>query len=550
MPIKNKSIKRRSIKKINKRRNINKSIKKGGKSPNIEHRLIKFVNKVEKEISKVEKEISKVEKEKKKPTKKEITPIKTAKDTPKKESKTVEKISKKGYSCFQISSKENFPIPPGWEGGFVESNPNFAYPNPKLESLPMLNNMVSIDKLQRCQIVEWPEFSWETKIGKKYSRCYQKFASEISRMGYTNEGRVYSVICPQQGFVTPDYGSLNVEVTVTKNRGWVNEINNDFAVDIEVEGRIWFASSALTKSFVKTTMWLFGLAGYPFPFNKENAIRIKTCNHKTKKPAFPLRKGQSTRFDIPDFAKHTDTSWSVGNLEVEIGQIVKCKDYPIVNAFNKLVMSGFNMASGNMLKKGNVLAWNVWFTHPIVVDQEEWREHAQKWRDSIQADHGSPHGDAGKVRYFDGTAVIPLESFTKEQEKKNIAAIKKQKDKDDTEGKIDVSLIKDEGKIDASLIKEKQKEKDKIDVSLIKQKKKEEKEIDVFIKRHLEGKKLNKILNDINTQKQKENDKIDASLIKKKKKEEKEIRVLIKKDLKGIKSKKIRKQEKNYYFSL
>ena len=60
-------------------------------------------------------------------------------------------------------------IPPGWIGGFAQSNPAFAYPNPDLSSLKLLGNMDNIDMLQRQQKVTWPEFSWETLPGNSES---------------------------------------------------------------------------------------------------------------------------------------------------------------------------------------------------------------------------------------------------------------------------------------------------------------------------------------------------------------------------------------------
>ena len=43
----------------------------------------------------------------------------------------------------------------------------------------MLANMDNIDKLQRQQGVEWPEFSWETEKGQADpKRCFQMFARE------------------------------------------------------------------------------------------------------------------------------------------------------------------------------------------------------------------------------------------------------------------------------------------------------------------------------------------------------------------------------------
>ena len=90
------------------------------------------------------------------------------------------------------------PTPaPGWVGGFAQSNPAFAYPTPDLSSLPIFGNLENIDKLERQQKVVWPEFSWNSvPDGKDQERCYQMFAPDISRLGYTAEGRVYSIICP------------------------------------------------------------------------------------------------------------------------------------------------------------------------------------------------------------------------------------------------------------------------------------------------------------------------------------------------------------------
>ena len=114
-------------------------------------------------------------------------------------------------------------IPPGWIGGFAQSNPKFAYPTPDLSSLPLYDNMANINLLQRQQKVCWPEFSWRTVLADETSRCFQMFSPDISRVGYTDKGRVYSIICPQQGVYHPHLGTLNIEVTVTGNRGWVDE---------------------------------------------------------------------------------------------------------------------------------------------------------------------------------------------------------------------------------------------------------------------------------------------------------------------------------------
>jgi hypothetical protein len=317
------------------------------------------------------------------------------------------------------------PIPEGWVGGFAASNPAFAYPNPDLSSLPMLQNMANIDLLDRQQAVLWPEFSWQTILNDPKSRCFQMFAPDISRLGYTDTGRVYSIICPQQGACSPSFGCLNVEVTVTGQRGWANEDNRTLAADMTVEGKVWFSPSALETKRVSLLWKFFKRSKHPFPFNKENAIRIPTYNPGNPNQAiFPLRTGETKSFKIPKFAKHTKEAWAVGHLGVEIGTILKT-GVAVVDDFNALIMEIFNFASGNMLHVGNVLTWNVWFTAPELVDRVEWRTHAERWRESIDADHGSPDGEGTTAKYYDGTPFKPAEAILKEEEDKIIAFVKK-----------------------------------------------------------------------------------------------------------------------------
>lgn len=309
---------------------------------------------------------------------------------------------------------------PGWIGGFEKSNPAFLYPNPNLSSLPVLDNMANIDKLQRQQKVLWPEFSWETIPGQADSRCYQMFSPDISRLGYTDEGRVYSIICPQQGVCAMHLGCMNVEVTVTGQRGCANEtVGNEkepstgfkvrpIAADMSVEGTIWFSPMALKNNLINKLWKHFKLNDWPFPFSKAHAIKVKTSlMGNPEQPLFPLVKGQTTRFPVPAFAQHEDEAWNVANLDVEIGAVTQTGHH-IVDAFNQLVLDVFNLASGNMLKENNVLSWNVWFAAPELVNQEEWGAHARVWRFSIDTGHGSPTGPGTDPRYYDGT---PYESF-------------------------------------------------------------------------------------------------------------------------------------------
>ncbi len=300
-----------------------------------------------------------------------------------------------------------------WIGGFAQSNPAFAYPEPDLSSLPLLENLANINLLQRQQEALWPEFSWESAKGDADpKRCFQMFAPDISRVGYTNKGRIYSIICPQQGVCYTNYGCMNVEVSVTGQRGWVDEDTKLMAADMTVEGKIWFSPSGLLNTTVQEMWHAFQNTGLPFPATKADSIKVSThLPGSPDQPIFPVRSGQTKLYTSPDFAIHEE-AWTVANIDVEIGPIKKTNN-ALVDDFNQLVMDFFNLASGNMLQVDNVLSWNVWLNKPGPVDQQEWWEHAVKWRDSIDQEH--EHGPATIARYFDGTPFDPVEELVEEK---------------------------------------------------------------------------------------------------------------------------------------
>lgn len=317
--------------------------------------------------------------------------------------------------------QSKLPIPPGWKGGFRQSDPAFDYPDPDLGSIPLCGNMDNIGKLQRQQAVLWPEFSWETDPEntdaqeRKDSRCFQMFAPDISRIGYDDTGRVWSIICPQQGVCSAALGCLNIEVTVLKQRGWVDEPDRTMAADMEVLAQIWFSPSARQNTLVKWLWNRFIASNHPFPHDKQNAVQIKTSAvGNPSEPLFKLRKGESDDFASPEFARHTSVAYDVANLAVQIGEPISTGDR-VADEFNAMVLELFNMYSGNLLLAKNVLTWNVWFTEPSLVNQHEWATHAETWRKSIDSDHGSPDGPGTSARYFDGRRFEPVEAAVKRE---------------------------------------------------------------------------------------------------------------------------------------
>ena len=284
----------------------------------------------------------------------------------------------------------------------------------------MLGNMDNIPLLQRQLDVLWPEFSWQTVIGDEASRCFQMFAPDISRAGYTNAGRVYAIICPQQGAWSPTLGDLNIEVTVTAQRGWVNEaassLDSDLvAADMTVTGKIWFGPSAKDMRVYQLLKLILEAENLPFPYDKAHAIQVTL--HEVGNPSQPIiniRSGINGAFQNPPFATHEDEAWAVANVAVQIGPIMPHGN-AMVDEFNAMVMDIFNLASGNLLQPGNILTWNVWLNAPTIVDQCEWAGHAEYWRKSLDTGHGSPDGPGRPPLYCDGTPFKPIDAVIEKE---------------------------------------------------------------------------------------------------------------------------------------
>jgi hypothetical protein len=311
-------------------------------------------------------------------------------------------------------------IPDGWVGGFADSKSQYSYPrtSPDLSDLPIMHNMDNIDKLERMQRALWPEFSWLSVPGDESSRIYQQFAPDISRIGYTNEGRVYSIICPQQGTATSFLGNMNLEVTVKGVRGWVNEDEKSVYADMIVEVAIWFGKDARELPLLKALMEVAEHKN--FPFSKENAIIIEANKQNDSlNPIFELRTGSETDFEIPPSRDHSDEAYGVCHLYAQIGDIVQTHDKK-VDHFNKVIVQILNLYKGNLVKKNNVLSWNIWLGEPEIVDKDEWQAHADLWRKSYDIDHCAPTADGYKnihddQNYLDGGLFHPKSNAAHEE---------------------------------------------------------------------------------------------------------------------------------------
>lgn len=304
-------------------------------------------------------------------------------------------------------------IPAGWIGGFSGNPPGQPYPNSALlSSLPFLGNLANIPNITRMLRARWPEFSWETTPGDATTRMYQMFAPDISRLGYDDTGRVWSIICPQQGVYFSTLGAtMNIEVTVTGNRGWMDEnASKDqlFASDITIKPTIWFSPDSVDGMFWQQLLKLNKLWNNTLPLSKEKGIRINATD-ETGLPDIQVRMGERPDYPFPDRAKHwRDYAWAVANLAVRIGDIDSTGNAK-ADEFNSWVMDLFNIGSGNLLLSGNVLTWNLWAGSPELVNQEEWANHAAYWRYSIDVNHRPPEGEGTSIADFDGNPFNPGE---------------------------------------------------------------------------------------------------------------------------------------------
>jgi hypothetical protein len=61
---------------------------------------------------------------------------------------------------------------------------------------------------------------------------------------------------------------MNVEVSVTGQRGWVDETTRQLAADMTVEGKIWFSNSGLKHQTIQDFLKAFTSKSLPFPPTK------------------------------------------------------------------------------------------------------------------------------------------------------------------------------------------------------------------------------------------------------------------------------------------
>ena len=187
------------------------------------------------------------------------------------------------------------------------------------------------------------------------------------------------------------------------------------AAALTVTGKICWMRAGRDKRVYKLLKMILEAEKLPFSDDKSNAIEVTLHRFgDPDQPIISIRSGVNPAFPNPDFATHQDEAWAVANVAVQIGPI-QPRHNLMGDEFNAMIMDIFNLGSGNLLQPGNVLTWNVWVDAPTIVDQAEWKAHAEKWRHSIDTGHGSPDGDGTVPRYFDGTDFKPVDAIVEQE---------------------------------------------------------------------------------------------------------------------------------------
>lgn len=318
-------------------------------------------------------------------------------------------------------------------GGF--NPPSFDILSADLRQLDWQTNHSDHDDsivVQRFMRAQWPEFSWIDSTGR---RVFQKLTSDVSRLGYTNNGLMTHLICPQMGKLTNILGTAQVEVTVTKQRGYIDEsklpqpvdhiINSNAPnaeqehwanFDIGVEVNIWFPdvfdrSNSNVNSVVREIISLAQSAfGVTFPQSKQTAVKLGSTDAVTGNPYLTLKPGRNPTYEPPDFTLHPEAC-AVTYLRAIIdtfpkepsgmdssdvdGQFRARATYEL----HKTLFSVFNRMYHNILV--GELTWNINLSCPELVNtdaaRQEWEQHRTLWQQSMGTPNGTSHKDQSLI---------------------------------------------------------------------------------------------------------------------------------------------------------
>ena len=271
--------------------------------------------------------------------------------------------------------------PPGFNGGGWYGYGS-EFNTPEYNSIPLRGNHDRDREGSRMMRGWWPEFNWFEYPGtNNKNKVYKRADQDITRILYNNKGEILSIICPQLGCCVPGLGCVRIEVTVTHVKGWIDEKNKKCRGNIKVVVQVWIDnySKENPPGFIK---YITNNYKGNLPFNKKNAIQIK-C-YANKENTNELIELQDMNDIIPNL--HPEAYMVVGFKKLYVGPISNDKNYLI----NKLIIDTASIAKSNFFKKNNIISWTVYFTHPELVNMNEYLKHVKELKHSIELTKNNP----------------------------------------------------------------------------------------------------------------------------------------------------------------
>jgi hypothetical protein len=269
---------------------------------------------------------------------------------------------------------------PGFNGGNWYGYGS-KFNTPEYNSIPLRGNH---DRDREGTIMMrgwWPEFRWfEYPNTNNNSKVYRLADQDITRLLYNNRGEILSVICPQFGFCVPGLGCVRIEITITHVKGWIDEVNKKCRGHVKFMGQIWIDdySKDHPPGLIK---YITNNYKGSLPFSKKHSIKILGFNDKElKDPLVELKDMNNIK---PNLHKE---AYTIIGLSGYFGGISNTENKFIDN----VIVDIANIVSSNMFVIGNKMTWEVYGTHPELVNMDEYLKHVKELKHSIELTKNNP----------------------------------------------------------------------------------------------------------------------------------------------------------------
>ena len=209
---------------------------------------------------------------------------------------------------------------------------------------------------------------------------------DISRMCYDRHGEVKTVVCPQLGFRSYALGALNVELTVQRVSGWVNDSTKKAAVDLDVTAACWIneKDGKANLNFANLLKKIYKLMGFR-PTSKKNSILVKIDGFRgvdspLEVSAGALRHDALKVNDYQNMPQIENEYFLCGFLRT----MENTEDSPVERFVKKEIKRLIDYATSNVMSDGTFIGWNIYTTKALRVEQDEFLKHSEWLRESLE----------------------------------------------------------------------------------------------------------------------------------------------------------------------